>query len=778
MFGRILKKDISRNKVITTTLFLFILLAAMLVSGAVNIIITLLGSMDSLFTQSNAPHYVQMHSGDFDQAEIDEFTAGQPLVKAQQTVTMLGIDGAYLYLGGNTDSEAGSIMENSFVTQNGSFDFLLDTESRVIRVNEGEVAVPLYQMQEYDLQLGDKVRIVTGDFQKELVITAFVRDVQMNPSIVTSKRFVVSEKDWNLLKQNTGELEYLIEFELEDVSRVSEFEAVYQASSLPQKDTAITYSLYQVLNALTDGIVAAVIVLISLLLIVIAALCLRFTLIATIEEDYREIGVMKAIGINRPYVRRLYMTKYVALAAAASLLGYGVSVFVGGMFTANISLYMGTAPKTIWSGILPALGALFVFLAVVLFCRIVLRRFRKISAVEAMRDMGTGGSHRGKRGCRLSRSGFGNVNVYLGAKAVFSRVTEYGILCLIFIICAFLMVVPLNFLNTLESPDFVSYMGAGRSDIRIDVFLQQGENIQERYAEIKNYLDQDQEVTKYTALVTAAYKVKNTDGLYENLKVESGDFSVFPLEYTDGAAPVGEDQIALSAMNADELGKDVGDQISLLVGNEERTLSVCGIYQDVTNGGKTAKGMLPYESEDILWYIVNIQVAEGASVPVKIAEYNNVLSSIKVTDMADYVTQTLGGLIEQMSLAAILAFTLAVAIAILITAMFFKMLIAKDASQIAVMRSLGLSYGEIRMQYVTQAIIVLLIGIVAGTVAAVTLGQGLAGQLISGISSMQFIIDPLWSFVICPLALAAAVTVTIFAGTTSIKKVDLMSIRS
>lgn len=774
MFNRMLKKDISRNKVITATLFLFILLAAMLVSGAVNIIITLFGSMDSLFTQSHAPHYVQMHSGDLNQDEIDDFSESNELVKSQQTVTMLDINGAYIYLGDNEVSEANSVIENSFVVQNEDFDFLLDTDSNVIHVNDGEIAVPIYHMQEYGLEIGDTVRIVTNNFEMEFTITAFVRDVQMNPSIVTSKRFVISENDWSLMSDNAGELEYLIEFELYDVNNVSEFETMYQASDLPQKDTAITYSLYQTLNALTDGIVAAVIVLISLLLIAIAALCLRFTLTATIEEDYREIGVMKAIGISGKDIRKLYMLKYVVMAAFASLLGYVISSFVGDIFTANISLYMGTAPKTMWNGILPALGSVLVFLAVVMFCRVILRRFRKISAVEAMRDGAAGERRRGQRGFHLSRSRFGNVNIYLGVKAVFSRFRMYGVLCFIFIVCTFLMVVPQSFLNTLVSPDFVSYMGAGRSDIRIDIFTQQVEDVESQYDKINKYLENNGDVNKYASFVTASYKVQNSEGEYENIKIENGDFSVFPLEYLEGSAPLSENEISLSSMNADELNKSVGDALTVLVGSEERDLTVCGIYQDVTNGGNTAKGMLPYTSDDILWYIVNIEVADGVDISTKIAELNNEFSSVKITDMADYVSQTLGGLIEQLSLAAVMAFILATAIAILITAMFLKMLIAKESSQIAIMRSLGLSYRDIRMQYVTRTIIVLIIGIMVGSAGAVTLGPGLAGMLISGISSMQFIINPLMSFIVSPLTLAAAVGITVFFGSLSIKKINVM----
>ena len=42
----------------------------------------------------------------------------------------------------------------------------------------------------------------------------------------------------------------------------------------------------------------AVILLISLLVVAIAFMCIRFTLLTKIEEDYREIGVMKAIGLR------------------------------------------------------------------------------------------------------------------------------------------------------------------------------------------------------------------------------------------------------------------------------------------------------------------------------------------------------------------------------------------------------------------------------------------------------------------------------------------------
>lgn len=66
----------------------------------------------------------------------------------------------------------------------------------------------------------------------------------------------------------------------------------------------------------------AVIVLIAVLVIFIALLCVRFTLLAKIEDDYHEIGVMRAIGLRVSSIGHIYLAVYAALAAAGSLLGY------------------------------------------------------------------------------------------------------------------------------------------------------------------------------------------------------------------------------------------------------------------------------------------------------------------------------------------------------------------------------------------------------------------------------------------------------------------------
>lgn len=67
-----------------------------------------------------------------------------------------------------------------------------------------------------------------------------------------------------------------------------------------------------------------------------------------------------------------------------------------------------------------------------------------------------------------------------------------------------------------------------------------------------------------------------------------------------------------SYANASENGinKKVGDEVIVKVAGTNKAMTVCGIYQDITNGGKTAKAdaSLGLNEESILWYNLIIRI--------------------------------------------------------------------------------------------------------------------------------------------------------------------------
>lgn len=771
---KILKKDFRRKTSVTIVVFAFMLLSAWLVASGSSLIVELSNALNALFAIAQTPDFVQMHVGDIDQAAIDRWTAANDQIKAQQTVEMITIDGSGLYLGDSAAAEANSIMDISVVRQNAAFDFLLDLDNRIIQVAPSEIAVPIYYMQQKHLSIGDPVRFSGPSFELTLTIAAFVRDSMMNPAVVHSKRFVVHADDYARLAGYFPEKEYLIEFLRKDAGQTNEFSTAYQAAGLPHKGPALDATLFTTLNALTDGIVAVVVIVLSVLLMIIAILCLRFTMLATIEEDYKEIGVMKAIGIAPGDIKRIYLSKYIVMGALAALLGYLASLVSHRYLAANIALYLGRAPKSLFQQAIPVVAAVLIALMVIGACLVILRRFNRISAVEALRSGSVGEALNNMKRLRISRSRVLDINILLGLRDVVQRFKMFGILVFVFFFCVCIVIVPVHFLTTMTSPTLIAYMGIGKCDIRID--LRQTEDVAARFERLIAALKNDAEVERFAPMVTAQFTVVQSTGEEENLNIEIGDFTVFPLDYLEGAAPRNDGEIALSFLNARDMDKWVGDPLTLLVGGQERALTVSGIYQDVTNGGRTAKGVLPFDLKNALWYTVNLDLKSPDRIMEKVQEYAETFAPARVTELTGYVAQTMGNTIGQLEKVTQVAVFVGLLVSVLMTALFLKMLVARDASQIAIMKSLGFSLRHIRIQYLTRTLFLLGIGIVLGTVFANTAGQRLVSLLWSfmGAAQLRFVIDPVQAYLVFPLLLMLTVFVTTVISIVGIKDTSMI----
>jgi len=497
----------------------------------------------------------------------------------------------------------------------------------------------------------------------------------------------------------------------------------------------------------------------------IAFMCIRFTLLAKIEEDYREIGVMKAIGLRVSDIKKIYLAKYAAIAAVGSLLGYTLSFVFRDMLLENIRLYMGESENASFALLFGIIGVLLVFLAIMAYVNGVLKRFQKISPAEAVRFGISQEKSAGTRLFRLSRNRLLGTNVFLGIRDVLARKGLYATMLAVLVISAFIIIVPQNLYNTISSKGFIAYMGIGQSDLRFDI--QQTDNVSEKAAEIAAAMEADSTISKYVVLVTKTFRVKMEDGSEEQIKVELGDHSIFPIKYAEGGAPATGDEIALSVLNARELDKKVGDGITLTIDGQEKNLTVCGIYSDVTNGGKTAKAVFADPSADIMWSVISAELSAKSLIREKTAEYAERFGFAKVSDIDEYVVQTFGSTINSVRKASQAAVGVALSITILVTLLFMRMLVVKDRYSIAVMKAFGFTNSDITAQFVSRSVFVLLIGIVLGTLLANTLGEMLAGVVVAsfGASSFEFVVDPLAAYLVCPLLMVVSTLVVTIFGT-------------
>jgi putative ABC transport system permease protein len=766
MYYRTIRNDILRNKAITLTIMMFVAAAAMLVSLAAILVINLSGAIDTLMNQAKTPHFMQMHSGEMDSARLVAFVEQHNEIDEYQVLEFLNIEGVQIVF--EEGSLAGSVQDNGISVQGEKFDYLLDLDGNVIQVSDGEIYVPIPYMQEGLAKIGDKVQVAG----KEFVAAGFVRDSQMNSLLSSSKRFLVSKNDYEEIR-DFGSVEYLIEFRITDLSALGTFETAYTSAGFEANGPTITYPLFKMLNGLSDGMMIGVILLISALVIAVAFLCIRFTLLAKIEEDYREIGVMKAIGLRVSDIKKIYLAKYAAIAALGSILGFALSFVFRGMLLENIRLYMGESESASFALLFGMICVILVFLAIIAYVNGVLGRFRKIPPAEAIRFGISQEKSSGGKFFSLSMNRLLSTNVFLGMKDVLARRKLYATMLAVLVISAFIIIVPQNLHNTISSNDFITYLGIGISDLRIDI--QQTDNLTGKVAEIAAAMELDNTISKYVVLTTKTFTVKMDDGSEERIKVELGDHSVFPLAYAEGRAPAAENEIALSVMNANEMGKNVGDVIRLMVEGQEKTFLVSGIYSDITNGGKTAKAIFSNTSANTMWVVISADLSDESLIDAKTVEYKDKFDFAKVSGIDEYIAQTFGATIRSVGKAAYAAVVVALTITALITLLFMKMLVTKDRYSIAVMKTFGFMNSDIRAQYITRSVFVLLVGVFLGTLLANTLGEVLAGAVIAslGASSFKFVVNPLVAYLLSPLLMMGTVLTATFFGTLDAGQIDI-----
>lgn len=763
---RMIRKNLSGNKAVSLITMLFIAAASMLLSLSALLTANLAGAVEQLMMDAQTPHFMQMHTGDPGITKLEAFAKDNANVADFQVLNFLNLNNAHISIGGN--SLAGSVQDNGVCVQSGRFDFLLGPDNQPVRPGRGEIYVPVCYYKDGVAKAGDKA-VLSGHI---FTVAGFVRDSQMNSSLASSKRFVVSEADYSLLEP-LGTAEYLIEFRLKDLSGLGTFEAAYSAAGLASNGPALTWPLFRMISAVSDGIMIAVIVLVGILVIFIALLCVRFTLLAKIEDDYREIGVMKAVGMRVTDIRRIYLAVYGFLAAAGSAAGFLLSILLLKPLREGIRLNLGDGGGGASSLLAGLAGAALVFLLILLYVNWNLRRFHQISAVQAIRFGCRTGASDGFRVVRLSNKSRCSVNFLLAINDVLARKRLYATMLFVIMLSSFIMIVPQNLYHTISGEDFVTYIGVGDCDLRLDI--RQTGQIEDKTAEVGAFMREDPEIADYALFVSKTYQIRTEDGAAENLKVELGEHTAFPLRYASGTMPAKESDIALSALNAKELGKNIGDTIILLSPDGERSLTVCGIYSDITNGGKTAKAAFADRSKEAEWSIVCANLADKSMLSRINLKYSKKFPYAKISGIDEYMAQTFGQTLRSVRSASLSAGLSAAVITLLVTLLFMKLLVAKDRYSISVLRAIGYTRSDIGLQYAWRAVSVLSIGIILGTVLAGTLGEKLAAAAISsfGAETFRFIVDPLSTYFLSPLILLLTALSAVVLGTSRAGDVKL-----
>lgn len=759
MIKKLIVNDINQNKFSSGAALFFMAVSAMLLVLTTLLFSGLAGAIDSLMEKAEVPDYMQMHVRDEgsaeaaaawerEEAEISRFAESCREVGKWQICGFLNLDNNRITLGGRSLSD--STQDNGLCVQGEQFDYLLNMDGKVPEVLPGEVFVPVCYRGKYQLSEGDVMEI--GDYR--LVIAGFLRDAQMNSMMASSKRFLVNGEDYERIRNFEVQEEYLIEFLLEENADINAFAAAYEAERLPANGPAITKPLIRMMNALSDGTMILVIFLVSIVVMLISMLCVRFLCLTQMERERKEAGMLKALGVEGAQIRRIYMAKYIFLSGCGGLIGLGAAFCIKAPMEQQIRELYGVGESGLEAAVL-AFGAAALAEGAILFSvRRSLKKTERMPALEAMFQP-------------QEKKGGG----------------QYLIIGLVTFACTFLLLVPQNLYNTMSSPDFVTYMGIGSGDIRMDI--RQTGDIRGVTEDIASALAQDKQVERYTVLTTKACTAYLPSAESEadaftglpatgltpenlqkaglktvNLAVETGSHGIFPVEYLEGRLPERQGEIALSVMNARELGLSVGDSIGMAEHGVIKSYRVCGIYSDITNGGKTAKAYDAGGDGPVMWSVLYVSLKDfaekteenpagrqaGYFVKKSAGDFGEKEKWMEkyramgadVTYIADYVQDTYGQTLGQLRLAQRAVALISTFVTGAVVWLFIRLLVEKDRYAISLHKALGFTGADMKRSYFVKGMLPVIGGMTAGIFIGNPLGERICGAVMKSFGAEGF----------------------------------------
>lgn len=750
MERQVMINDIKASKLVSAACCIFMAVTAMLLGLSILLFASLADSIDSLMTEAKTPDFLQMHAGDLEEAAVRDFAGQRDDVEAMQICTFLNLQNSQISIGG--ESLENNMQDNGLCCQSGEFDYLVDADNSVIRPSEGEVYVPVCYRREYDAKAGHLMRIGT----EELTIAGFLRDSQMNSMMASSKRFLVSETDYEKLRP-LGSEEYLIEFRLKEGSDINAFATAYKNAGLPDNGPTITYPLIRMMNALSDGMMILVILLVSVVVLFISILCIRYIVLTQLEKDKTGIGMLKAVGISRGDIRKLYFSKYLLLSAAGCAAGVIAAMIIAEPIGTQMKELYGDAGNTGLIYSLMLIGAVAAEGIILLSVYHTLRRTDRMSAVDVLYGRGSYGRKK---------------NLWLPVLVVTAA-------------AMFILLVPWNMKSTIEAPEFVTYMGIGESQIRIDI--RETDNTGKTAGSVAEDIGRDSRVEEYALMETGSYRTILPDGSVYNLMIENGDHSRFPVRYIEGRCPEKEAEIALSVLNAEEMGVKPGD--TLIVCREmkdgsrtEEECRVCGIYSDITNGGKTAKACRKDagDATPVMWNIIYLSLTDEQLAGEWTKEYQDRYSSaegdIKVTRISDYLQGTYGQTIRNISKASAVSAVMACFILFVVTLLLVRLVVWRERSDSSLKKALGFTSRDIRRKYLKTALAYILPGTVLGVLAGILPGERLAALLLKsmGAYGFRFITEPAAVFAAAPALIVASAMIAAIVSLAEVKNIYAM----
>lgn len=777
MYLKILKKDLKRKKTMNVILLVFIMLATMFVAGSVNIMITVMNGTNYFFKEAGLGDYMifTLRSGtqadELNNDRIDKF-----LKENQYTDSYSSDDIMYMYKKNIVVSDKDEtkldntvILSECNIKQQKFFD---SNNNQIKDMKDGTIYLPLSFMTQNNLKPDDMITIKTDNgYDKQFKIIGYFKDAFLGSDLMGTHRFIISNTDFKNVEQQSG----LARGNLYSVvtNNLDKFQTDYNnigANQIFSGNKSLVKTTY-----IMDMVIAAILLMVSLCLIIISGVMLKFIITFTVNEDYKEIGIMKAIGLQNSAIRKLYTVKYLVLAVTGAVLG-----FIGSVPFSHKMLMQVTQNMLIKDGQTSLLLQIFISIFMAFFIAALAYKctgkLKKMSPMDAIRN-GNSGERFKRKGLISLRKTRMKATTFLAFNDVINELKKYIPLFFTGVIGILLIAMPVNTINTLNSTSITRWLSIIQSDMciadesMIDERIVNGsdENTFKQLNDIKENLENHGiKVDRVFSEVMFRYKVKKQDKNVSTIAFRGYNTSPDEYSYDEGTAPKYENEIALSYVTSQNIDACIGDTITIRMFGEDKEFIVTALYQSMNNMGEgmrfSDKTQMDYQAV-AGGFGIQVDFDKGLTDKDKSGQLEKCKSLYSnVETIKEYISSILGSVSDRLESLKVIILFVVIIIITLVAVLMQKMFLIRERGQIAMMKSVGFTNTSIIFWQIKRVAVVLLSGVAVGIITSTPFSSLTSGQVfkIMGASKIDFAINPfevyfMYPFIVCAATLAICV---------------------
>lgn len=787
MFWRILKKDLKRKKTMNIILLLFVVLCSMFAAASVNNIIAVVGGLDYYFEKAELGDYFIIERSTGGEDTISKILKHSENVSGYRTYNVVNASCDDL----KTDS--GKLMEFSNIAlicdiNNTKQNFFGMDNEVITDVENGKVYITGSVPKREGVKIGERFYVELGDTKLPLEVAGFAKDALLGSEMMGNPRLLINSADFETLTADetihTYSCGHVYDIDTDNVAAL-ESELNEQNGMLFFGDRDLIKMTY-IMNML----VAAIILVVSAGLLIVSFVVLRFTIRFTIAEEFREIGVMKAIGLNNSSIRMLYLVKYLGITLAGAVIGYFGSVPFGNLLLKSVSENMVLGNDN--GMIIGVVCCIAVVLIIMLFGWSSTRRIEKLSAIDAVRSGQTGERFRKRSLLSLGKSKFGSTG-FLALNDVTSEPKQYGMLTAVFAICTALVMILAVTANTLDSGSLLYLLSMTESD----VYLTDSSRAMEIIAGTKTICETEDEIADIltendmpgNVYLEDWYKLPVTakNGSFQINFLKCADTVTTDYDYTDGSAPMKPDEIAVTKQISKKLGAEIGDRVTVKIGGEEREFIITAYFQCFNNLGECARFHQDVEIADTLmtssfsYQITFDDHPDKAVIEERIEKLKDIFDNQNIFDTKGFVKDCMG-VGDMIAAVKNLVLMLSLIIIILFAVLMERSFISKERSEIALLKAVGFDSGSVILYHAMRFGITVIIAIVTASALLMPLTKLIIDPIfgmMGAIGNIEYQFNVLEIFgaypviIFCVTVLSAALTALY---TKAIKSSDTASI--